>query len=91
MSFSPIQVIQIDTANQATVLEAVSAKHSVVTSLVCTSERGIECVDGLCNNPEQGKWWTIEVNGDYEHANSQSLVKPSDRLVLKYGVKNENN
>ena len=84
MALNPIKIIEINTANEATILDAVSQHHRVVTAPVCVSEKGIECVDGLCNNKTRDLWWTIEVNGRYEDINSQTMVKPADRVVLKY-------
>ena len=82
MALNPMKVIQVDTAGKATVLEAVQAAHKVETGFVCASDKDIVAVDGLKN--KNGNFWTIEVNGDYEHVNSTSPVKSSDRLVLKY-------
>jgi len=82
LAVNPMQTIQVNTANQATVLEAVSASHKVKTGFVCSSYNDIQCVDGLCN--KDGKYWTIELNGNYESVNSRSKVYPSDKLVLKY-------
>jgi len=84
MALNPMQVIQVNTANQATVLEALSLRHSVKTGFVCASPLDIECVDGVCNNPRRGSYWTIEVNDGYQDANSQTVVGPEDKVVLKY-------
>ncbi len=89
MAFYPMKVIQIDTAGKATVLEAVQASHKVQTGFVCAGPNDIVAVDGLSNDPVHKKFWTIEVNGDYEHVNSESPVKDSDQLVLKYASSRE--
>ena len=80
-----MQVIQVNTSNQTTVLQAISENHNVKTGFVCTSSNDIECVDGLCNNRQDNLWWTIQINGDYEHSNSNSIINPDDKVVLKYG------
>ena len=87
MAINPVKMIEVNTAGQATVLEAVMAKHNVETGFVCTSQKDIVCVDGLCN--KHGHYWTIELNGNYETVNSQTPVYPSDRLVLKYASSKE--
>ncbi len=84
-----MQTIQINTANQATVLQALEEKHKVQTGFVCNSLNDIQCIDGVCNNPEKHQFWTIEVNGDYQSVNSMSLVKPGDQVVLKYASSKE--
>lgn len=89
MAINPIQVLQVNTSNQATILEALSVNHEVKTGFVCSSQKDIVCVDGLCNRPSEHKYWTIEVNGDYEDFNSQSVVRPSDQVVLKYASSKE--
>ena len=82
MALFPLKVIQVDTAGKATVLEAVQARHKVETGFVCAGDNDIMAIDGLWNNSHYH--WTIEVNGDYEHVNSESPVSDSDKLVLKY-------
>lgn len=84
MAINPIQVIQVNTANQATVLDALRSTHNVKTGFVCSSPRDIVCVDRVCNSNISGYYWTIEVNGEYETVNSQTLIQPSDQVVLKY-------
>ena len=79
-----MQVIQVNTSNQTTVLEALKSSHDVKTAFVCASPNDIECVDGVCNNRVLGRYWTIEVNEEYQSVNSESLVGPSDKVVLKY-------
>ncbi len=89
MAVFPMKVIQIDTAGKATVLEAVQSSHVVGTGFVCVGPNDIVSVDGLKNDPAHKRYWTIEVNGDYEHFNSTSPVKDSDQLVLKYASSKE--
>lgn len=84
-----MKVIQVNSVNQATVLEAISVAHKVETGFVCTSPMDIKCIDGICNKPSEHKYWTIEVNGDYQSVNSQSVVRPSDKVVLKYASSRE--
>jgi len=84
-----MQVLQVNTAGNTTVLEAVKVSHQVTTGFVCTSANDIQCVDGLCNNPSQHKYWTIEVNGDFEDYNSMSKVGPQDKVVLKFSKLHE--
>lgn len=79
-----MQTIQINSSSQATVLEALKATHEVKTGFVCTSANDIQCIDGVCNRPSEHKYWTIEVNGNYQDFNSQSLVNPKDKVVLKF-------
>ena len=85
--FNPISVIQVDALKGKTVLESVRASHDVKTGFVCLSEKDIECVDYVCNDGK--KYWTIEVNGDYANFNSESVLKDSDQLVLKYASSRE--
>ena len=82
MAINPMRVIEVDTAGKETVLEAVQATHQVDIGFVCAGPNDIVAVDGLRNG--HGRYWTIEVNGDYEHVNSESPVSDSDKLVLKY-------
>lgn len=84
MALCPMKVLKIDTAGKANVLDAVRSAHTVETGWVCTSQNDIVSVDGLANDAVHQKYWTIEVNGDYEHVNSESPVNASDKLVLKY-------
>lgn len=63
-------------------LEVVKASHKVETGFVCASPNDIQCIDGTCN--KDGRYWTIEVNGDYQSVNSMTVVQPSDKVVLKY-------
>lgn len=67
-----------------TVLEALRVNHKVETAYVCSSNDDINCIDDLCSDVVHRKYWTIEVNGKYETVNSRSLLKPQDKLVLKY-------
>lgn len=87
MMLNPIKVIEVNTSNQVTVLQAVGRTHMIETGFVCSSPKDIVGIDGVKNSED--KYWTIEVNGDYEHFNSMSLVGPKDRVVLKYGVSKE--
>lgn len=89
MALSPMKVIEINTTNQAIVLEIIKETHHVQTGMVCNSPHDIVCIDSVCNEPSRNKYWTIEVNGDYNHVNSQSVVRPQDKLVLKYASLNE--
>ena len=84
LALSPIQVIQVNAQSRATVLEVLSTSHVVKTAFVCVSDKDIECVDGVCNNRKVGRYWTIEVNDGYQDVNSQTVIGPEDRVVLKY-------
>ena len=79
-----MQIVQVNTSNQSTILEALSARHHVETGFVCSSDKDIRCVDGVCNNPSKHLYWTIEVNGDYKSVNSKTVIEPSDEVILKY-------
>ena len=87
MAVFPIRTLEIKTDNKVSVLEAVESSHWVKTGFVCSSDKDIVCIDGLCNR--ENKFWTIEVNGNYEDFNSRSEIGPSDRLVLKYASSRE--
>lgn len=65
------------------VIDVLAVGHTLVTGYVCRSENDIVCVDGLCNQPGVA-YWSIQVNGDYIHYNSESTLKPSDRVELQY-------
>ena len=82
LALNPMRIIEVNTANQASILEATSLGHKVTTGFVCASDKDIVCVDDICNR--DGKFWTIEVNGNYQSVNSQTLVGPQDKVVLKY-------
>lgn len=70
-------------APQERVIDRLRHDHLITESFVCRSATDIECVDGLCNKPGVA-YWSIEVNGDYAHFNSESLIGPSDRVELYY-------
>ena len=82
MALNPVKFIEVNSASHATVLQVISEKHQIKTGFVCISDDDIVCVDGVCNR--DGRYWTIEVNGDFSHVNSLTLVEPTDRIVLKY-------
>ena len=84
---NPMRVIEVNTAGQVSVLEATSLSHKVTTGFVCLSDKDIVCVDDICN--KDGRFWTIEVNGDYQSVNSQTVVGPQDKVVLKYSASNK--
>ena len=89
MAINPIQVIEIRTDNQATILESIRRTHEVKTGVVCSGPLDIVCIDDVCNIPSKSLYWTIEVNGDYESVNSVTLVKPQDKVILKYSRRNK--
>lgn len=84
MVVNPIKVVEIKTDGTASILQAITKSHRIETGLVCESMEDIKSIDGLAENPASNLYWTIEVNGDYEHYNSRSIVSPSDKIVLKY-------
>lgn len=77
-------VIEVNPTREASVLEAIQASHQVKTAFVCRSDNDIECIDSLCNDRSRHTYWTISINGDYLHSNSESRVSPDDKLILRY-------
>jgi len=80
----PTKTLEFNVVSSNTVLEEVSREHVVKTGWVCASPLDIDCIDYVCTDDKKGKAWVISVNGDYETVNSQTRLKPSDRLVLQY-------
>jgi len=89
MALFPVKSMEFVPIRNESILTSLSENHKVITAPVCTSLLGIECIDGLCNDRTNDKWWTIEVNGDYTNFNAQSVVSPSDKVVLKYASSKE--
>lgn len=82
MAMFPIQSIKINVVEPMSVVDNLKLKHEVLQGFVCVSPSDIQCIDDVCN--ENGKYWTIEVNGNYKDYNSESKLKLSDKVVLKY-------
>ncbi len=65
------------------VLSRLERSHQIVRGFVCTSSNDIRCVDDLCN-VDGVAYWSIMVNGNFKDYNSMSVIKPSDKVELKY-------
>lgn len=70
-------------AEANTVLSILERNHHVTRGFVCTSANDIVAIDGLHNDPIAG-YWAIYVNGNYKDYNSMSIVKPEDRVEVKF-------
>lgn len=53
----------------------------VETGLVCADAREVTCINGLCWNPHQGKYWSLRVNGDEQHSSPNGTILRDGDLV----------
>lgn len=71
----------------STVSTAVEAVARVKYGLVCLDPSGILCINDVCG--ENGTYWTIKVNGDYQNHSSHSRLSSGDVVEMAYSGKIE--
>ena len=68
----------------ATVNNAVESVAKIKYGVVCSDNRDIQCINGLCQDPYKNYWWVIKVNGNSQNYSSHSRLSPGDVVELFY-------
>lgn len=75
--------IQYQPIETTTPLKVLQRTHKVTQGFVCFYPLEVKCIDDLC--AEEGKsFWIVKVNGDSDHYNANSKIKPGDSVEWVY-------
>lgn len=80
----PIQTyFQYRPAEYTTPLKVLQKSHNIKRGFVCWHPFEVVCIDDVCGDGVK-TYWVVKVNGDSEHYNANSRIKPSDLVEWEY-------